>query len=62
MAVERGGVELRQYGNFLDIGVETVAHGNIDETVLSRQWNGRFRALFRKGIESSSLSTAQNET
>src|SRR2546422_9226218 len=47
MPIERGGVELRQDVNAVDLRVDTVADRNVDQAILGAQGHRWFRAQLR---------------
>jgi hypothetical protein len=58
MPVERGGVKLRQNVNALDLRVDTITDGNIDQTILGPQRDRWLGAKFGERIKPSPRSTA----
>lgn len=54
MAVKRGGVELGEDVDLVDVAVEAVADGDVDEPVVSAEGNGGFGSLFGERVETSS--------
>lgn len=58
MAVQRGGVELREDVDLVDVAVEAVADGDVDESVVSAERNSRFGSLLGEWIETSSGTTS----
>lgn len=58
VAVKRGGVELREDVDLVDVAVEAVADGDVDEPVVSAEGNGRFGSLFGERVETRSSSAS----
>ena len=60
MPIERGRVELRQNVDSLDLRVDAIADGNIDQAIFGAEGNGRLGAKFGKRVEPLSGTSAQN--
>ena len=60
MSVERGGVELRENEDTNDVGIDAVADGDVDESVLPAKRNGGLGAEFREWEQSRTLSPAED--
>src|SRR5262245_5941904 len=60
VAVERGGIELRQDVDAPDVRVETVADGDVDEPVLAADGHRRLRTRGRQRKETGALAAAKN--
>lgn len=58
MAVKRGGVELGEDVDLVDVAVEAVADGDVDEPVVSAEGNGGFGSLFGERVETRSSSAS----
>src|SRR5262245_46794445 len=58
MPVERSRVELRQYKNAANVGMQAVADRNIDQPVLAADWNRRLRSELREREEAFPLPTS----
>jgi hypothetical protein len=61
MAIERGGIELRQNINPLDLRIDAIADGNIDQAILGGERNRWLGAQFGQGIEPGSGASTQND-
>src|SRR5260370_22612640 len=48
MTVEGSAVELRQYIDAAQAGIEAIADRYIDQPILAGQWYGRLRSILRK--------------
>jgi hypothetical protein len=55
--MQRNTQELRYNINFIDIAVQAVADWNVDESVLGRQRNSRFRSDFRQRVKTGPSTT-----
>ena len=58
VAVKRGGVELREDVDLVDVAVEAVADGDVDEPVVSAEGNGGFGSLFGERVETRSSAAS----
>jgi hypothetical protein len=55
--VQRNTQKLRDDINFIDVTVQAVADRNVDESVLGRQRNSRFRSDFRQRVKTGPSTT-----
>jgi hypothetical protein len=55
--MQRNTQKLRDDINFIDIAVQAVADRNVDESVLGRQRNSRFRSDFRQRVKTGPSTT-----
>jgi hypothetical protein len=55
--MQRNTQKLRDDINFIDIAVQAVADWNVDESVLGRQRNSRFRPDFRQRVKTGPSTT-----
>ena len=60
MPIERGRVELRQNVDSLDLRVDAIADGDIDQAIFGAEGNGWLGAKFGKRVEPLSGPSAQN--
>ena len=61
MAVERGGVELREYKNATDVSMQTVADRNVNQPILPADRHGRLRSMVCERKEASALTAPEDE-
>ena len=59
--VQRGGVELREYVDLLEAGVDAVGQRYVDEAVLSAEGHGGLRAVHRERVEPRPFASAEND-
>jgi hypothetical protein len=59
--VKRGGVELREQEDPIDVGVDAVTDRDIDQTVLARERNCRFAPLHGQWIETGATPAAHDD-
>ena len=59
--VQRRGIELRQNEDPLQSGVDAVADRNIDQAILSSEWNRRFGAVLRQREQAFPSATCKND-
>lgn len=62
VAVERGGIELREHIDLGNVAVEAVAHRYVYQPVVRSQRNRRLRALLRQRVQPRPCSAAKNDT
>src|SRR5712691_9592460 len=60
VAVQRSRIELRKEINPAQARVDAIGNGNIDKTILPRQWHGWLRSLFGQWEKSLALPTAHD--
>ena len=61
MSVQRNGIELGQDSDAVDVGVDTVADGDVDQTVFAGDGHSRFGALFGQRVQARAAPTAHDE-
>jgi hypothetical protein len=59
--VQRSGVELRQQINALQVGVEAVGNGDIDEAIFACQRNGGFGSLHGQRKKPLALTASHDD-
>eukprot|EP00983_Pelagomonas_calceolata_P019571 616280-Pelagomonas_calceolata.AAC.3 len=62
VAVQGCGVELGEAVHLVDVGVEAVADGNVDQAVVCAQGHGWLGTLFGQGVQPGTRSTSQDDT
>jgi hypothetical protein len=62
MAVQGGGVELREAVDLVDVAVQAVADGNINQAIVRAQGHSGLGTLLGQGVQTSAGTTAQNDT
>jgi len=61
VAVQGGRVELGQAVHLVDVGVEAIADGNVDQAVVGTQWHGGLGALLGQGVEPGASPSSQDD-
>lgn len=61
VAVERGGVELREAVHLVDVGVDAVGHGQVDEPVVGAEGNRGLGAGLGEGVQTGTRTTAEDD-
>jgi hypothetical protein len=61
VAIERGGVELREHEHAPQVRVQAVADRNVDEPVLAADRHGRLRSRMRQREEAGALAAAKDD-
>jgi hypothetical protein len=61
VAVERRGIELRQYKDATDVGVQASADRHVDQPVLAPDRHGGLGACRGEGKQPGPLTTAEND-
>src|SRR4051812_46503073 len=61
VTVQAGGLELRQNVNLINLAVDAIGDGNVDESIFAAQRNSGLRAVRRQRQQPSAASTAQNQ-
>ena len=61
VAVQRGGIELRQQINAAQAGVDAVGDGDVDEAVFARERHGRFGAVLGERKQARALPAAHDD-
>ena len=59
--VERLRIELRQDENPADVGVQAVADGDVNQTIVPADRHRRLRPILREGKQAGSLTTTQDQ-
>jgi len=62
VAVQGRGIELRQDEDALDVGVEAVGDGHVDQPVFAGDGDGGFRPIFGQRVEALSDTAAQDHS
>jgi hypothetical protein len=60
VVIERRGIELRQYEQFFQTGIDAVADGNINEPILSAQRDRGFGPVLSQGKKAFSCASGKN--
>ena len=60
MTIERCAVELRHHVHLVDVGINAVANGNIDQPIFACQRHCGLGPHLGKGIEAGTSTTAKN--
>mmetsp|Transcript_8201 Transcript_8201/g.33153 ORF Transcript_8201/g.33153 Transcript_8201/m.33153 type:complete len:217 (+) Transcript_8201:1004-1654(+) len=61
VSVERGGVELREAVHLVDVGVDAVGHGQVDEPVVGAKGNRGLGAGLGERIQAGARTTAEDD-
>jgi hypothetical protein len=62
MTMQRSGVELGQYRDVINPGINTIADGNVNEAILARNRDGGFRANLRKRMQARTAPAPHNDS
>jgi hypothetical protein len=60
VVIQGGRIELSQYENFVQSGVDAIADGNVDQPIFSAQWNRRFGSVLGQREETLSRSAGED--
>jgi hypothetical protein len=61
MTIERGTVELRQHIDLVDLRINAIADGNINESVLAGKRDGRLGTHFGEWIQAGASTSTEND-
>ena len=62
MAVEGGGVKLRQDVDLADAAVDAVAHGHVNQAVSATNGHSRLGTLLGERVQAGTSTTTQNDS
>ena len=60
--MQRGGVELRQQKDAVDVGIDAITDRYIDQPVFARERDGRLAAFHCERVETSASASAHDDS